>query len=222
MIARLNPDGSVDESFNPGANGIVYTLAVQADGKILVGGHFTSLGGQPRDYIGQLNPDGSLDISFNPGANGIVYTLAIQADGKIMVGGDFTSLGGQPRDRIGRLSSDQAAWQKLNVTGDGASVSWMRGGASPEVERVLFELSTDGVTYTLLGEGTRIPGGWELSGLALPFEQNLFLRARGFYATGFHNGSGSVVESVRNAYLAQSPPTSPVSVYLPLVLQQFP
>jgi hypothetical protein len=51
----------------------------------------------------------------------------------------------------------------------------------------------------------RIAGDWQLSGLALPLGQNLFIRARGYYATGDHSGSGSVVESVRNVYLTQAP-----------------
>ena len=115
-IGRLNADGSLDTSFNPGANSDVYALAVQADGKILVGGDFTTLGGggtgtTPRNCIGRLNADGSLDTSFNPGANGAVYALAVQADGKILVGGAFTTLGGggtgtTPRNHIGRLNAD--------------------------------------------------------------------------------------------------------------------
>jgi len=96
------PDGG----FNPGANGDVTALAVQADGKIVVGGWFTTLGGQTRNYIGRLNPDGTLDATFDPGANNNVYALAVQADGKIVVGGAFTTLGGQPRNYIGRLNAD--------------------------------------------------------------------------------------------------------------------
>ncbi|HKZ82802.1 MAG TPA: delta-60 repeat domain-containing protein, partial [Anaerolineae bacterium] len=91
---------SADDGFNPGANGTVRALAVQADGKMLVGGLFTTLGGQARDRIARLNSDGSLDTTFNPGANDWVYALAVQADGKIVVGGLFTTLGGQARDRI--------------------------------------------------------------------------------------------------------------------------
>jgi len=93
-IGRINVDGSLDTGFNPGANGAVYALAVQANGKILVGGNFTGLGGSPstgwtpRNYIGRLNADGSLDTSFNPGADGTVFALVVQADGNILVGGD--------------------------------------------------------------------------------------------------------------------------------------
>ena len=58
----------------------LYALAVQADGKILVGGGFTTLGGggtgtTTRNYIGRLNADGSLDTSFDPGANGYIHVL---------------------------------------------------------------------------------------------------------------------------------------------------
>ena len=72
-IARLNADGTVDTGFNPGANGNVYALAVQPDGKILVGGEFSTMGGggtarRTRDRLARLNADGSLD-SFNPGVS---------------------------------------------------------------------------------------------------------------------------------------------------------
>ena len=83
-LGRLNGDGTVDTGFNPGANNTPYSLAVLADGKIVVGGQFTALGGQSRTNIGRLNADGTLDTSFNPGANYIVYSLAVQVDGKIV------------------------------------------------------------------------------------------------------------------------------------------
>src|ERR1017187_6192471 len=53
--------GLVDNAFNPGADDAVYSLAVQADGKILVGGPFTTLGGQTRNRIARLNANGILD-----------------------------------------------------------------------------------------------------------------------------------------------------------------
>ena len=92
------------DSFDPNANDDVRAIAVQADGKILVGGVFTSIGGQTRNRIARLKPDGSLDASFDPNANFAVRAIAVQADGKILVGGDFTSIGGQPRNRIARLT----------------------------------------------------------------------------------------------------------------------
>ena len=116
-LARLNRDGSVDTSFNPGATGKVAAFALQPDGKILVGGSFTALGGggtgtMPRSKLGRLNADGSIDPNFDPGATGDgIYALAVQPDGRIVVGGGFTALGGggagtTPRANIGRLDAD--------------------------------------------------------------------------------------------------------------------
>jgi hypothetical protein len=104
----LHSDGSLDESFNPGADSLVTAFALQADGQILVGGHFATLGGQPRAWLGRLSPDGILDQSFNPGANDWITAIAVQTDGKILVAGAFTMLGGLPRQRLGRLHANGA------------------------------------------------------------------------------------------------------------------
>ena len=84
------------DGFDPNANGMVRVVVVQPDGKILLGGDFTTLspnGGAPvtRNHIARLNPDGTLDTAFNPNANNTVYSIAVQADGKILVGGDFSA-----------------------------------------------------------------------------------------------------------------------------------
>jgi uncharacterized delta-60 repeat protein len=202
-IGRLNVDGTVDTSFKPGAGpGEVFGLAVQADGKILVGGHFTTLGGQSRIGIGRLNADGTPDPNFNPGAGGAyayVHALAVQADGKILVGGYFSTLGGQSRTNIGRLNNSGPATQSL--TFDGSTLTWMRAGTSPEVWRTTFEYSPNGGnSWTDLGGGSRIPGGWQLPGLALP--GNTTFRARGYTVGGYQNASGWFVETVLRAPLA--------------------
>ncbi|MEP6917202.1 MAG: FG-GAP-like repeat-containing protein, partial [Acidobacteriota bacterium] len=211
-LGRLNADGSVDGGFLSGANQGVYSLAVQTDGKIVVGGAFTALsdaatGTTTRNRLGRFSADGALDASFDPGANSDVFAVAVQGDGKILAGGSFTTLGGggtglASRSNLGRVTNTDAALDSLTVTGGGASVIWARGGAGPEVWRVTFEASADGATYTLLGAGSRTSGGWQLGGLNLPLGDNLFIRARGFYATGAHGGSGSAVESIRRAYSA--------------------
>ena len=54
-IARLNTDGTLDLTFNPNANNPVYTIAVQGDGKILIGGTFTSVGGTARNRIARVS-----------------------------------------------------------------------------------------------------------------------------------------------------------------------
>jgi uncharacterized delta-60 repeat protein len=199
-IGRLNANGTLDPSFNPGADSTVISLAVQADGKILVGGYFSTMGGQSRSYIGRLNADGSLDTTFNPVPDAYVNSLAVQTDGKILVGGAFTTLGGQSRTNIGRLDNTGPATQ--NLTFDGSTLTWMRGGTSPEVWRTTFEYSPDGASWTDLGAGIRIPGGWQLIGLALP--TNKTFRARGYTVGGANNASSWFVETVLRQPLAIS------------------
>ena len=96
--------------------------------------------------------------------------------------------------------NDTAAPQNLAVTQ--TSVTWTRGGSSPQLARVTFESSTDNVNFTLLGNGTPAGSNWTLAGLSLPTGQNFYIRARGYYRSGFRNGSESITESVRNAFIA--------------------
>ncbi|MBI4747079.1 MAG: hypothetical protein HY774_01200 [Acidobacteria bacterium] len=207
-IGRLNLDGTVDMTFNPGADGPIVSLAIQTDGKILAGGNtFSTLGGQPRFGIGRLETDGTIDPMFNPGAFGIVNSLAIQTDGKVIVGGTFFLLGGQPRNLIGRVTNPDAAIESLWPNPFGTTLTWQRSGSSPEVQRVLFEQSTDGINFTPLGNGTRIAGGWQLTGLTIPFEQLLTLRARGA-GTVASSGSHSLYESVVNVFLICARPAT--------------
>lgn len=101
--ARAQP---LDAAFNPSANADVFALAAQPDGKILVGGNFSSLAGIPRAALARLLPDGSVDPAFNPGSGTSVRAFAIQPDGKILVGGSFTTIAGATRVRLARLNSD--------------------------------------------------------------------------------------------------------------------
>jgi len=72
-IARLNPDGSVDESFISdvaGLSSVVYDIKVLPDNKILIAGSFTTYNGSSAGRIARLHPDGSFDASFNTGGGG--------------------------------------------------------------------------------------------------------------------------------------------------------
>ena len=110
-VARLNADGSLDPTFKPGtgANGAVYAMARQNDGKIVIGGDFSSFDGFPRGRVARLNVDGSLDLNFNPGAgpNAAVLALAIQGDGQVLVGGLFSSISGTSRPGLARLNGNE-------------------------------------------------------------------------------------------------------------------
>lgn len=110
-LARLNADGSLDDSFNVGvgiSGGKVYAIAVQPDGKILVGGFFAAYNNTPATGLIRLNADGSVDTSFNSGQgfNNSVRAIAVQTDGKIWVGGFFTAYDGVDSKRLIRLNAD--------------------------------------------------------------------------------------------------------------------
>ncbi len=114
-IARLNLSTmTIDASFNT-TTGFVNTedvqmMALQPDGKLIVGGQFTSYKGSSYNRIIRLNSDASIDTSFSPGTgfNSTVNRgcIALQSDGKIIVGGEFTQFNSVATNRIVRLNSD--------------------------------------------------------------------------------------------------------------------
>lgn len=130
-IARINADGSLDTSFNPGT-GItgtddeIFCMVLQPDGKIVIGGVFTSYNGVPRGNIARINADGSLDTSFDlggVGANGEVITIARQSTGKLVIGGLFSQYNGVTR-RLVRLNTDGSLDTSFNVGTGPNSYVW--------------------------------------------------------------------------------------------------
>lgn len=118
-IVRINPNGTKDNTFNVGTafktpdgyTADVWSLAIQSDGKILVGGNFYRFNDiSIPSGICRLNTDGTIDNTFNTGnagANvGYVYSIAIQPDGKILIAGAFTTYNGTSRYGIARLNSN--------------------------------------------------------------------------------------------------------------------
>ncbi|UOQ54076.1 T9SS type A sorting domain-containing protein [Hymenobacter cellulosivorans] len=110
-LVRLTSTGAIDPTFYT-ANinttvGPVFTLAQQPDGKLLVGGSFLQLGGQPAKYIARLLPDGTYDNSFQPGTgpNSVVRALYLESSGGILITGSFTQVNGVSRGRVARLSA---------------------------------------------------------------------------------------------------------------------
>ena len=192
-IGRINSDGTLDTTFNPGAGATIssgfYTLAVQADGRILVGGNFRysvpTPGGPSVNDLGRLNSDGTFDLTFKPVVGGSVQCLALQPDGKAVVGGNFSSLGSQARHSIGRLNSTYPAIHSLGRAGP--TFNWLTGGTGPEVWRVAFEVSTDGVDWSNVGSGTRVPAGWTMDASDIP--PGATARVRGFISDSGISGS---------------------------------
>ncbi len=107
-LARLNSDGTLDQTFNPiaGFDAIVAKIIVQPDGKILVGGSSPIFDGTDFDALVRLNADGSLDTSFDAKINSVIYSMTLQPDGKILIGGIDIDIAGQQRTGIARLNPD--------------------------------------------------------------------------------------------------------------------
>ena len=81
----FDTDGTLDAAFNPLFLTVtIYGIAIQDDGKILIGGQFSGVSGAARSNMARLNSDGTVDTSFNAGSIGIVKAIAIQPDGKYL------------------------------------------------------------------------------------------------------------------------------------------
>lgn len=136
-FARLNVDGSLDTSFDPGTAipfnqaRAIMAIVVQSDGKILLGGDFASFNGTPQLDILRLNADGSIDTSFDAEAGGFfVSAIAIRPDGKILVGGRFGVNG------IALLNSDGTRDTTFNPTFEGPSSPFP---AAPEIYAIFIQ-----------------------------------------------------------------------------------
>lgn len=169
-FCRLNQDGSLDTTFNSAVGGgfdtAVYAIALQSDGKILVGGDFTLY----TDTTGlltscparmcRLNTDGTLDKSFNYGVgfgfDASIHTLAVQSSGRIVVGGSFT----QYVDSTGTLTDCPVGLCQVNEIGGRLDKSFNYGtglgfsGGSSTVYSIVIQSDTkilvggDFTTYT--------------------------------------------------------------------------
>lgn len=123
-IARLNADGSFDNTFNIGSglNNPAISMQIAPDNKIYLGGLFSTYNGIAADRLLRLNADGTLDNSFNssqPALNG-VETICLQADGKLVVGGGITQYNGVAVNRIFRVNTDGSIDATFNI-GTGAN-----------------------------------------------------------------------------------------------------
>ncbi|WP_281924667.1 T9SS sorting signal type C domain-containing protein [Flavobacterium collinsii] len=126
-LTRLNLDGSIDETWNTGTgfNGKVYTSYIQPDGKIIVGGSFTSFNGISSGRLIRLNSDGTYDSTFDTtvaATAGIIYNICPQSDGKIIITGSFTKYNNSTVNRVARVLSNGSLDPSF-ITGSGSSAN---------------------------------------------------------------------------------------------------
>jgi len=106
-VARVFPDGSLDGTFaDPAVTGtgaLVFALAIDGSGRIIIGGKFTSVGGVSRTNIARLLPNGSVDPNFVSNTDGTVRAIAVDGNDRVTIGGEFTTAAGTARSRVARL-----------------------------------------------------------------------------------------------------------------------
>jgi len=184
-IARLNFDGTLDTSFNPGAgfDNTVYCIAeefFQQQRVYLVGGSFASYNSQQASGIARVLPNGALDSTFNTGSgvtgsNAAVRCIAIQADNKILVAGDFLQFNNAAHVRLVRLNQDGSV--------DTAFMSGYTGtnaGPNDSVRAILVQ-----------PDGKILVGGSFTQFNAAPFSHLVRLNADGSIDTTFNVGAGT-------------------------------
>ena len=160
-IARLNFDGTLDASFNPGGSGFtnaadsVLAIAIESSGNILVGGRFTAYNGigPSPDYIMRLSISGVDPGNFSPpvlngsaaGSTTHVRAIAVQPDGNIIVAGDWNCAGGggctSPTRRIMRLlptGSKDPAYNSADAAQGITSGSWVNSTAIQQDGKIII------------------------------------------------------------------------------------
>jgi len=200
-IVRLYSNGEVDSTVfihdsgfyhSNGVVGFIYSIAVQPDGKVLVGGSFDRYDDTPCSGLVRLNANGTLDETFEPAAGGdwgyAVNVLSLQPDGRVVVGGSFTSYHGTPMNILARLEANGSLDASF-VTGTGPN------------NRVW--------SVTLRPDGKIFIGGWfdtynEVSRPAVaqvhgtPAPPGIALAIRALLEGPYDSGSGLMNDNLRN------------------------
>ena len=126
------------------------SISIQPDGKILVGGLFTTYKGVSANYIIRLNPDGSIDTSFNYGTGflGFPYTINLQTNGQIICSGAFGKYNGYLNSEIIKLNSDGSSASTLNLTNLVTSIEYnsVNNKFYAEYSSGIFVISSDAQT----------------------------------------------------------------------------
>lgn len=122
---------------DPNIDLAVQDLYVQPDGKIVIGGNFANVGGQPRKKVARLNSDGSLDTTFvdpnvtSTTGNDTVFAVARSPGGGIVIGGLFDTVAGVPRQGIAMINDDGTLLSGFvpNLNGSVMDISFRNGGS---------------------------------------------------------------------------------------------
>lgn len=135
-LAMLTSDGRLADDFDlpGGVAGTIDLILELEDGRLLLGGEFSAIGGAPRRNLTRLLPNGQFDPGFraDAGPDGAVRTAVQQADGRVIIGGDFRTVQGQTQSGIARLLEDGSRDPEFGT----ASID---AGTTPAVHSLVLE-----------------------------------------------------------------------------------
>ena len=139
-IARLNANGALDTDFDTsnGPDDNVLAIALQDDGKVLVGGEFTTIEGSNRKYIARFNDDGSWESGFGSGMepNSSITAVDIQDDGKVIIAGGFTQINSADYLYVARLNTDGLVDSSFNTSA--GPNNWLYAAAAYSSGKVMI------------------------------------------------------------------------------------
>ncbi len=190
-VARLNENGSVDPTFNPGTGcegrivevdptqPYLFAIAVQTDGKIIIGGNFTNYNRIARSGVARLNPDGSLDTGFNvgTGVDSWVRSILILPNDQILLSGWFQNYNGHTHNRVVRLNPDGSADEALHP--------W-------------FGYSTSVYSMSRQNDGNIVVGGHSVNTNAPFLQEVVRLLPDGSYDPAFNSGGEGANDKVES------------------------
>ncbi|WP_309386271.1 immunoglobulin domain-containing protein [Cerasicoccus frondis] len=191
-LVKLNADGTLDSSFSTtgvgGSLRYVNDIEVQADGKVLISGGFSSVGGVARQNIARLNSDGSVDTSFAPTlSSAAIYDMALAADGDIYVGGAYSQGFAQPTLNL---------LYRLNPDGS------LDGAFSPEINDYLGDIDA----VACLFDGRVVVGGNPYGyDVGVSTEWMAAFRANGALDTSFDANLGGGTNGWVGGFIKQLP-----------------
>lgn len=153
-LAKIDADGTLDPTWNPGANDVVSAVAIDISGSVFVGGYFNNIGGQAKTYLAKLagTETGAIDVTWSPQPDSNVFALASDGSGNLYVGGYFQSIGGQAINYLAKLSTGGAGV---------ADPIW-----SPNPNQAVTTLATDGGGSIYAGGYFQSIGGQARTNLA--------------------------------------------------------
>jgi uncharacterized delta-60 repeat protein len=227
-LARLNSDGSLDQTFDPGTgpNNPVSSVSVGANGKVLIAGAFSQVDGLYQPYVARLREDGSLDLTFTNVVNGAVNDVVSLNNGGCLIAGSFSTINGAAMNNIARFNADgsldtsfspavvaPAGVQTLAVQSNGYIVI---GGNFSSVGGLPYQYaarltSTGSVDTSFVGPGSFGPLTSSHAITAINIETNGQLVILGYFATidGYSelgvarlNSDGTLDATFRNALIS--------------------